>query len=98
MMKFSSTLKFAVLSSRSAAGRLHPQTGSGQHGSAARAAAAAPTAAPVTSSIIPGSAQDFKVNVGDTVHFGLNQYNIEDSDKARSASRPPGLPVIRPSA
>ena len=41
-----------------------------------------PTPAPVTSSIIPGSAEDFRVNVGDTVHFALNQYNIEDSDKA----------------
>src|ERR1700743_3457585 len=37
--------------------------------------------APVTSSIIPGSAEDFRVNVGDTVHFALNQYNIEDADK-----------------
>jgi peptidoglycan-associated lipoprotein len=36
----------------------------------------------VTSSILPGSAQDFKVNVGDTVHFALNQYNIEDNDKS----------------
>ena len=49
-----------------------------------------PAPAPVTSSIIPGSAQDFKVNVGDTVHFAFNQYNIEDSDKATLASRPPG--------
>ena len=36
----------------------------------------------VTSSILPGSAQDFRVNVGDTVHFALNKYQIEDSDKA----------------
>ncbi|HEX4178677.1 MAG TPA: peptidoglycan-associated lipoprotein Pal [Rhizomicrobium sp.] len=36
----------------------------------------------VASSILPGSAQDFRVNVGDTVHFALNQYQIEDSDKA----------------
>jgi len=36
----------------------------------------------VTSSILPGSAQDFRVNVGDTVHFALNQYQIQDSDKA----------------
>ena len=41
--------------------------------------AAAP--APVTSSILPGSAEDFRVNVGDTVHFALNEYNIEDADK-----------------
>jgi peptidoglycan-associated lipoprotein len=37
--------------------------------------------ATVTSSIIPGSAQDFRVNVGDTVHFALNRYEIENSDK-----------------
>ena len=36
----------------------------------------------VTSSILPGSEQDFRVNVGDTVHFALNQYQIEDGDKA----------------
>jgi peptidoglycan-associated lipoprotein len=34
-----------------------------------------------TSSIVPGSAEDLRVNVGDTVHFGYNDYNIEDSDK-----------------
>ena len=37
--------------------------------------------APVTSRIIPGSAEDFRVNVGDTVHFAFDQYNVEDSDK-----------------
>ena len=36
---------------------------------------------PVSSSILPGSAQDFRVNVGDTVHFDLNRYEIKDSDK-----------------
>jgi len=42
--------------------------------------AAAP--APVTSSILPGSAEDFRVNVGDTVHFAFDQYNVEENDKA----------------
>jgi len=37
--------------------------------------------ATVTSSIVPGSAQDFRVNVGDTVHFALNRYEIGNSDK-----------------
>jgi peptidoglycan-associated lipoprotein len=37
--------------------------------------------APVTSSIIPGSAEDLRVNVGDTVHFAYNEYNVEDADK-----------------
>jgi peptidoglycan-associated lipoprotein len=38
--------------------------------------------APVASSIIPGSIQDFKVNVGDTVHFAYNEYNIQDQDRS----------------
>src|SRR5579883_3239662 len=80
MMKFSSTLKFAALSAALLlAACTHKE----------EAANTAPPPAPpppppqqqVTSSIIPGSAQDFKVNVGDTVHFALNQYNIEDNDK-----------------
>jgi len=81
MTKFSSTLRFAVVSAALLlAACTHKQ----------EAVNTAPPPAPppppqqqeaVQSSIIPGSAQDFKVNVGDTVHFGLNQYNIEDSDK-----------------
>ncbi|HXC55988.1 MAG TPA: peptidoglycan-associated lipoprotein Pal [Rhizomicrobium sp.] len=35
-----------------------------------------------SSTIVPGSAEDLRVNVGDTVHFGYNEYNVEDSDKA----------------
>jgi peptidoglycan-associated lipoprotein len=38
-------------------------------------------AAPAAPGILPGSLQDFKVNVGDTVHFGYNEYNVQDSDK-----------------
>ena len=36
---------------------------------------------PVQSRVLPGSAEDFRVNVGDTVHFGFNQYNVQDMDK-----------------
>jgi peptidoglycan-associated lipoprotein len=46
------------------------------------APAPAPAPAPVTSSVIPGSAEDFRVNVGDTVHFALDQYNVEPGDQA----------------
>lgn len=52
----------------------------------------------VTSSIIPGSAEDFRVNVGDTVHFALNKYNIEDADKAilgRQAAWLSRYPAVR---
>ena len=80
MMKFSSTLRFAALSAALlVAACTHKQE--------AVNTAPPPVQPPppqqqaVTSSIIPGSAQDFKVNVGDTVHFALNQYNIEDNDK-----------------
>jgi peptidoglycan-associated lipoprotein len=44
----------------------------------------AETTAPSTmteSNIVAGSEQDLKVNVGDTVHFGYNEYNIRDEDK-----------------
>jgi peptidoglycan-associated lipoprotein len=33
-------------------------------------------------SIVPGSAEDLRVNVGDTVHFDYNKYAILDQDKA----------------
>ena len=42
----------------------------------------APVAAAPTTSIVPGSAEDLRVNVGDTVHFDYNKYAILDSDKA----------------
>src|SRR5271154_5950874 len=42
--------------------------------------AAAPV--PQPPGILPGSLQDFKVNVGDTVHFAYNEYNVEDQDKS----------------
>jgi len=35
-----------------------------------------------TSTIVPGSAEDLRVNVGDTVHFDYNKYAILDVDKA----------------
>jgi peptidoglycan-associated lipoprotein len=34
-----------------------------------------------TSSVIPGSAEDLKVNVGDTVHFDYDKYAVTDEDK-----------------
>ena len=49
----------------------------------------APAPAPIaavapapTSRIIPGSAEDLRVNVGDTVHFDYNEYAVLDADKA----------------
>jgi peptidoglycan-associated lipoprotein len=42
---------------------------------------AASNSSGVQSSVVPGSIQDFRVNVGDTVHFGYNDYNVQDEDK-----------------
>ena len=53
-------------------------------------APAMPPAAPTTgseyapvsqSNIVPGSAEDLRVNVGDTVHFDYNQYNLRADDR-----------------
>ena len=46
----------------------------------------------------PGSAEDFRVNVGDTVHFGYNEYNIQDADKGvlgRQAAWLAKYPAVR---
>jgi len=47
----------------------------------APAPVAAPAPAPAPS-IVPGSAEDLRVNVGDTVHFEYNMYAVLDADKA----------------
>ena len=82
MMKFSSTLKFAALSAALLLAACTHKQEAATTAPPPVAPPPPPAAAPVTSSIIPGSAEDFKVNVGDTVHFALNRYNIEDNDKA----------------
>ncbi|HTW35003.1 MAG TPA: peptidoglycan-associated lipoprotein Pal [Rhizomicrobium sp.] len=68
--------------------------------------AAAETAPPMAStaqsttqsSIIPGSAEDLRVNVGDTVHFEYNKSDIEDQDRGtlqRQASWLQKYPQVR---
>ena len=82
MMPFSRSLKFACLSAVLILGACtHKQEAAN---TAPPPAPPPPVAqpAPVTSSIIPGSAEDFRVNVGDTVHFAFDQYNVEENDKA----------------
>ena len=81
MKTFSSTLKFAALSAALLLGACTHKQEAVNTAPPPAAPPPPPMAAPVQSGILPGSAQDFKVNVGDTVHFALNQYNIEDNDK-----------------
>ncbi len=98
MIRFSNSLKFAALSAALLLGACtHKQEAvNTAPPPAPPPPAAAP--APVTSSILPGSAEDFRVNVGDTVHFALNEYNIEDADKAllgRQAAWLARYPAVR---
>lgn len=51
-----------------------------------------------TSSIVPGSAEDLRVNVGDTVHFDYDRYEILEADKAtlqRQAAWLAKYPAVR---
>ncbi|HWA03960.1 MAG TPA: peptidoglycan-associated lipoprotein Pal [Rhizomicrobium sp.] len=45
-------------------------------------AAAPETPSTTQSSIVPGSAEDLRVNVGDTVHFAYDKYDIQDEDRS----------------
>ena len=98
MIPFSRTLKFACLSGALMLGACtHKQ----EAVTTAPPPAPPPPAtapAPVTSSILPGSAEDFRVNVGDTVHFEFDQYNVQESDKAilgRQAAWLAKYPAVR---
>lgn len=83
MNRFSTSLKFAALSAVLVLGACtHKQEAVTTAPPPMAAAPAPPPAASVTSSILPGSAEDLRVNVGDTVHFALDQYNVEESDRA----------------
>jgi peptidoglycan-associated lipoprotein len=82
MIRFSRSLKFACLSAVLVLGACtHKQEAVNTAPPPAPPPASQPAPAPVTSRIIPGSAEDFRVNVGDTVHFAFDQYNVEDNDR-----------------
>jgi peptidoglycan-associated lipoprotein len=82
MTHFSRPLKFVCLSAALVLGACtHKQEAVNTAPPPAPPPQVAQTPPPVQSSILAGSAEDFRVNVGDTVHFAYNQYNIEDPDK-----------------
>ncbi|HJT42208.1 MAG TPA: peptidoglycan-associated lipoprotein Pal [Rhizomicrobium sp.] len=82
MMPFPRPLKFVCLSAVLILGACtHKQEAATTAPPPAPPPPPAAAAAPVTSSVLPGSAEDFRVNVGDTVHFAYDSYNIEEADK-----------------
>jgi peptidoglycan-associated lipoprotein len=74
MIRISTTLKFAALASVLVLAACTDKP---------KAVETAPppsdmSSSSTTSSIVPGSAEDLRVNVGDTVHFEYDAYNIND--------------------
>jgi peptidoglycan-associated lipoprotein len=80
MQKLSNAMKFAGLAAllALAACTTKPKTA---EEAPPMAPPAAETSSSVQSSIVAGSIQDFRVNVGDTVHFDYNEYSVTDEDK-----------------
>jgi peptidoglycan-associated lipoprotein len=76
MMKISTVLKFAAVAAALMVSACTTKP-------AAVETAPPPQSATTTttSSIIPGSAEDLKVNVGDTVHFDYDQYAVTDEGR-----------------
>ena len=98
MTRFSSSLKFACLSAALMLGACTHKQEAVNTAPPPPPPQTAPAPAPVTSSILPGSAEDFRVNVGDTIHFAYNEYNIEEADKALLARQAAWLqkyPAVR---
>jgi peptidoglycan-associated lipoprotein len=78
MMKFSTSLKFAAVAATLILAGCETKP----------PATTAPPPEPMAnnssssmSNIVPGSAEDLKVNVGDTVHFDYDKYNVTDEDR-----------------
>ena len=82
MIRFSNTMKFVCLSAVLVLGACtHKQEAMNTQAPPSEPPPSRSEPAPVTSSILPGSVEDFRTNVGDTVHFGYNQYNVEGNDQ-----------------
>ncbi|MBV9989912.1 MAG: peptidoglycan-associated lipoprotein Pal [Alphaproteobacteria bacterium] len=98
MTRFSGLLKFAALSAALAlaACSSKPEAPPADNGPPP---AQTDNSAPVqSSSIVPGSAEDLRVNVGDTVHFDYDKYEIMEADRSvlqRQASWLAKYPSVR---
>jgi peptidoglycan-associated lipoprotein len=79
MIRFSTGLKLVALSGVLilAGCESKPKTVDNPPPAAPQESQAAPT-----SSIVPGSAEDLRVNVGDTVHFDYDKYEILEADRS----------------
>ncbi len=96
MLKFSSGLQFAAIASvvLIAGCTTKPQATA----EAPPPASTGPMTSETQSSIVAGSEQDLKVNVGDTVHFDYNEFAVKEDDKTtlqRQAAWLQKFPAVR---
>jgi len=82
MIRFSQAMKFACLSAVLVLGACTHKQEAVNTAPPPAEAPPPPPPPPPPPGIVPGSIQDFQTNVGDTVHFALDQYNIEAGDQA----------------
>jgi peptidoglycan-associated lipoprotein len=96
MLKFSTGLQFAAIASvvLIAGCTTKPQATA----EAPPPASSGPMTSETQSSIVAGSEQDLKVNVGDTVHFDYDQFAVKEDDKTtlqRQAAWLQKYPAVR---
>jgi multidrug efflux pump subunit AcrA (membrane-fusion protein) len=85
MIRFSSSLKFSALSAALVLGACTHKQEAVTTPPPPPVAAPAPAPAPVASGILPGSAEDLRVNVGDTVKKGAVLADTSTSDNGQIA-------------
>jgi peptidoglycan-associated lipoprotein len=78
MMKFSTGLKFAAVAATLALAGCETKPPAN---TPPPPESMSSNSSSTTSSVIPGSAEDLKVNVGDTVHFDYDKYAVTDEDR-----------------
>jgi peptidoglycan-associated lipoprotein len=81
MIKFSTGLKLVALSGALILGGCESKPKEAVDNGPPPVASGSTTSSAPLSTIVAGSAEDLRVNVGDTVHFDYDKYDIVDSDK-----------------
>ena len=81
MMKLSSCLRIATVAGALVLAACANKPPPAAEAPPAPPPAAAPPPSQVETTVVPGSVQDFRVNVGDTVHFAYDKSDITDEDR-----------------
>jgi peptidoglycan-associated lipoprotein len=82
MMKFSTGLKFTAVAAVLILAGCTTKPKETTEAPPVAAPESSSAATTMQSNIIPGSAEDLRVNVGDTVHFDYDRYQLRDEDRS----------------